>query len=63
MLIEVLNDEVGNKIEKLVKDHGYYYFDIDEKNHIKVVDHIEKSSYFNYLLCQKETALILNLSI
>lgn len=63
MLIEVLNNEVGNKIEELVKDHGYYYFDIDEKNQIKVVDHIKKSSYFNYLLCQKATALTLNLLI
>ena len=40
MLIEVLSDEIGSKIEELVKDHGYHYFDIDEKNHIRVEDHI-----------------------
>ena len=61
MLIEILNDEVGKKVEALVKDKGYLYFNIDETNGIRKVDHIFKSDYYNYLLCNQETASYLGL--
>lgn len=61
MLIEVLNDEVGQKIEKIVTDLGYLYFNIDENAGIKKVDHIQKSDYYNYLLCDSQTAANLSL--
>lgn len=62
MLIEILNEEIAGKVEKLVKDLDYLYFNIDEKNGLTTkTEKIEKSSYFNYLLCKKETASRLNL--
>lgn len=61
LLIEVLNDEVGQKIEEIVKDLGYLYFNIDEKAGIKKVEHIKKSDYYNYLLCDSPTAAKLSL--
>ena len=61
MLIEILTDEVGNRVEELVKNKGYLYFNIDEASGIQKVDHIIKSKYFNYLLCNRETADYLQL--
>ena len=61
ILIEILNDEVGNKIEHLIKDLPYLYFNIDENSGIKKVDHILKSDYFNYLLCTEQVAKNLSL--
>lgn len=61
MLIEILNDEVGRNVENLVKDKGYLYYNIDENAGIKKVDHIYKSDYYNYLLCDRETAKYIGL--
>ncbi len=61
ILIEVLNEEVGMKIENLVRDCGYLYFNIDEKNSPVQTAHITQSAYYNYLLCSKETAQFLSL--
>lgn len=55
-LIEILNDEVGQKVEAIVSNMNYLYFNIDEKNSIKRVPHITKSDYYNYLLCSEEVA-------
>ena len=57
MLIEVLNDEVGEKIEALVKGCDYLYFNLDEKSDsIRKVERITKSDYYNYLICSREVA-------
>ncbi len=56
MLIEILNDEVALKVEALLKDLPYLYFNIDEKSGIRKVEHLSKSDYFNFLICKKETA-------
>ena len=61
MLIEILNDEVGAGVEEMVKDKGYLYFNIDENAGLKKVDHIYKSDYYNYLLCDADTAKYLDL--
>jgi FkbM family methyltransferase len=61
MLIEILNDEVGAKVYGMVKDLGYLYFNIDEKGGIRQVDRITKSDYYNYLLCNRDTAIELGL--
>jgi FkbM family methyltransferase len=63
MLIEILTDEVGEKVQKLVGDIGYLYFNIDEKGSIKRVDRIVKSNYYNYLFCSEENARYLNLIV
>lgn len=57
MLIEVLNDDVGEKIETLIKGKDYLYFNLDEKSDsVRRVEHITKSDYYNYLICSPETA-------
>ncbi|MBL4668383.1 MAG: FkbM family methyltransferase [Flavobacteriales bacterium] len=61
ILIEVLNDEVGRRIEDLIKGMGYLYFNIDENAGIKKVNSILKSDYYNYLLCTKEVAIKLGI--
>lgn len=61
LLIEILNDEVGEKVQTLIKDIDYLFFNIDEVGKPKRVDKISKSDYFNYLICKKEIAQKLNL--
>lgn len=62
ILIEILNDEIGKKVQEIVKDKDYLYFNIDDKNNsVRRSDRIVKSDYFNYLLCNKETAECLDL--
>lgn len=56
ILIEILNEDVGSKVEELIKDMEYLYFNIDELGGVKLTEHIEKSDYYNYLLCSKEMA-------
>jgi FkbM family methyltransferase len=57
MLIEVLNDEVGEKIEALVEGKDYLYFNLDEdSDSIRKVERITKSDYYNYLICSREIA-------
>lgn len=61
MLIEILNNEVAEKVNLLVKDLEYLYFNIDEKSGIRKTETIEKSDYYNYLICDKATAQYLEL--
>jgi FkbM family methyltransferase len=61
ILIEVLDDEIGNKIETAVKGLDYLFFNISEKGSIRLVPKITKSDHFNYLLCNKATAKELEL--
>lgn len=62
ILIEILNDEVGAQVEEMVKDKGYLYFNIDDKNSgYRQTEHIVKSDYYNYLLCDDKTARKLDL--
>lgn len=61
LLIEILNDKVGKKVQELVKNIDYLYFNIDENNGIRLVENITKSDYYNYLICKKEIATYLNL--
>ncbi len=62
MLVEILDDEIGKKIQSLLKNCKYIFFDIDEENeHISLTDNIQKSTSFNYLICNRDIALQLNL--
>ena len=61
ILIEVLSDEIGEQIQKIVSPNNYLYFDIDEEWEIKHVLKIKKSSHFNYLLCSDTVARKLEL--
>jgi len=61
-LIEVLNDDVADKLQPLFDGLGYQYFNIDDKQGtIRKTDRITKSDYFNYLICTKESAQQLKL--
>jgi len=61
-LIEVLTDEVGDKLQQLFDGLQYHYFNIDDKQGaIRKTDTIKKSDYFNYLICTPESARQLKL--
>ena len=60
--MEILNDDLGTRIEKLVFSLDYYYFTIDEVNEPKRISHLKKSGLYNYLLCTKQIAIKLNLN-
>jgi FkbM family methyltransferase len=62
MLIEILTDEIGEKIEALFKELNYLYFNIDELGSIRQVQNLSKSDFYNYLFCSPETANKLNLA-
>lgn len=56
LLIEVLIDEVGQKIEKLIDGLNYQIFSIDEQKGASRQNSISKSPSYNYLLCQPQIA-------
>lgn len=63
MLIEILNDEVGAGVEKQIQGMGYLYYNInDKKGTIVKVDRLGKNDFYNFLLCDKETATYLGLA-
>lgn len=61
MLIELLTDEVAARVEALIKDLDYLYFNIDEHSGITRTHQLTKSASFNFLLCDIEMATQLNL--
>ena len=62
LLIEILSDDVGSRVEKLVEGISYLFFNIDENKGIRRVEKITKSDYYNYLVCKVEVAKKLNLT-
>ena len=61
-LIEVLSEDVADKLQRLFDGLQYHYFNIDDKNgNIRKTNTIEKSDYFNYLVCTEESAKQLKL--
>ncbi len=62
LLIEILNDEIGHKVQKMVQGLGYLYFNIDEAGGTRQVESITKSDYYNYLLCDAVVAAKLRLN-
>lgn len=57
MIIEVLDESVAEKINIILKDLDYLYFNIDDKrNTVRQIQKIEKSDYWNLLICNKSTA-------
>ena len=61
LLIEILNDNIANQIQSLIEDIDYIYFNLNEKGDIKQVNNLSKSDFHNFLICDKKTALQLNL--
>ncbi len=54
VIIEVLNDEIANKLNNLFKELNYQYYDINESNGVKKIHTILKSSSYNLFLCPNE---------
>jgi len=61
ILIEVLTEEIAQKLNEIFQGKDYYYFNIDESKGLVRVDQIIKCDGFNYLLCKKGTAIKLEL--
>lgn len=61
LIIEILTDEVGQSVEQILSGMDYLYFNVDENQGIRQVDHIGKSDYYNYIICSAEKAKFLNL--
>jgi len=60
-LIEILNEEVAEKVQNLIEGLEYLYFNIDENTGIRKVDKVCKSDYYNFLFCDYEVAKKLKL--
>ncbi len=61
ILIEILDEETGGKVDKHVQGFGYLFFNINEKTGIRQVDKITKSDDYNFLICTPENAAKLGL--
>jgi hypothetical protein len=63
-LIEILRNEVGEKVQNCLKGLGYMYYNINENGEITKVDDILRRGHnYNYLLCQPNIAAHLGLAI
>jgi FkbM family methyltransferase len=61
-LIEILRNEVGEKVQNCLTGLGYLYFNIDENGDVVLVDKITRRGHnYNYLLCSPEVAKQLGL--
>jgi FkbM family methyltransferase len=61
-ILEVLDEEQANRLNPIFDGLGYLYFNIDDgKKSIRQTAKIEKSDYWNYLVCKPDTAKALNL--
>lgn len=51
ILIEILNNEVGSRVQNRLEGKGYLYFKIARTGVPKKVDYISKSDFRDYLIC------------
>jgi FkbM family methyltransferase len=56
ILIEILEEEMARKIQPILKDIPYLYFNLNEDGHIKKVSTLTKSDDYNFLICREEIA-------
>lgn len=61
MLMEILSDEVGKRVETYLEGCDYLYFNLDEETKPTLVPHLRAEGYLNHLICSKETAQELGL--
>ncbi|MGH2564708.1 MAG: FkbM family methyltransferase, partial [Ginsengibacter sp.] len=60
LLIEILNDEVAEKLNKYFAPGDFDFYNIDELAGIKKVNKLSKSDYYNFLIVPKEKADLYN---
>ena len=54
MLIEIVDDETANKIDKMVMGLDYIFFDInDVKMSVEKIEKVQRSICHNILICKK----------
>lgn len=61
LLIEILDDVIGEYVDNMLSPYGYLYFDIDEKTSPRKVENLRKSAHYNYLICLESVARELKL--
>jgi FkbM family methyltransferase len=61
MIIEILDQDIADKIGRMVANLDYLFFNINEDGQIRQTSKIEKSDSYNYLLCNKEIAISIGL--
>lgn len=59
IILEILEDQLGAKIEALITDCGYEYYHLKAENEVTQVNTIAKGSDKNYLLCTTKIKEIL----
>ena len=59
ILIEVLNDEIAQGIQKIISSIDYIYYNIDDRFGIKKVDNLSKHNSRNFLICKKNISKII----
>jgi FkbM family methyltransferase len=63
LLIEILNDEVAQKLNNYFDVNKYSFYNIDEKSGIRKTVSLMKSDFYNYLIVPKEKeAFVTNLN-
>lgn len=65
IIIEILDDDIGRRIEEYVRECGYHYYLIDGVRTLRKVNTLSKGMALNYFLCRPETTkwLIRNANI
>ena len=63
MLIEILSDDIAVRIQNLIKDIPYVYFNINESSGLRRVENLSKSDGYNFLICKIEVAQKLGLMV
>ena len=61
LLIEILNDEVAQSVERRIQGLDYLRFDLDDEGPPRFCETLRKSSHWNFLLCSRERARWLKL--
>lgn len=62
MLVEILTPEVAQKVQSIVKNHGYLFFHVDDESGPVQMDTITAfPNGYNWLLCDATTAAFLGL--
>ncbi len=61
MLIEILDDNIAAKVQGMIKDIPYLYYNINEQKGARKMETLSKSDGYNFLICKKEIAVKLGL--
>lgn len=61
MIIEILNETVADRVDKILKEFGYLYFALNEKSGPMACDKLGGLDFGNYLACTRSDAEFLKL--